>query len=728
MATCAQCGNALPAGARFCGQCGSVTVVGAGAPGTPGSASAGQTGASDAPLAAPPASPSFAAPAPGPLGALPAPAPIAPPAPSVPSAPSVRVPSPLAQTQLTPGPQSQSQPPPRATNAPAPHAQALPSAKKTMMGIAIGGATAPPVVSALADTQPASGSPAAQFPIAPPAMHAPARTAAAKTMIGVAMPGIAPERDALPAALGAQRPPQAPSPESPITRSRTMLGVAMPGIAPLHEGTEAPAGTPAFAPPPPSVAPAGSPVEARFGGTMMGVAVPGIAPLHPGCAPGPSSMPAPMGAPSAPPHVMGKLAHTVVPPAVPMPPPLVAEAPRRRAKKGIPLSIVAAIVGGLLLVGGTIIALLYHAPAPIRAQPRLDAQGKEELLLTCADCKDGTVAELDGARTTFHAGEARLSLAKPLEVGDNALAIQIDRPGAGRDDTVKLAVPVAFRIRADLADIAARPPVITVRVGATPGSEVKVDGKALTLDAAGRGAYTLDVSADTEGLADDLRVIDRKVPYTVTLPGGTAESGEVSARVAVAPLHVDSPTSHAVIDAPSFVVAGRTQPGGSVTLDDQPVATAPDGSFAQALDARAGGEDVVLRASAPSRAARTVHLAVKRVTSLEAEAKAFEGTHPLGYDTVAADIASKVGQRVVLVGDVLEARVDGHQVVALVDDRRGCAHGPCLARVTAGEGAKIARGDVVRVYGRVTRAVTASNGKAVPEVEADFVLKGRGPR
>jgi len=134
---------------------------------------------------------------------------------------------------------------------------------------------------------------------------------------------------------------------------------------------------------------------------------------------------------------------------------------------------------------------------------------------------------------------------------------------------------------------------------------------------------------------------------------------------------------------------------------------------------------VELRAIAQGRAPRTVHLTVKKVTSLAAEAKAEESTPLLTYDEIAPDIASKVGQRAVVAGEVLEARPTGHQLIALVSDTRGCRSGPCVARIVATEDARLARGEGVRVYGTVTGAVTTPNGKTLPEVAADFVVPGK---
>src|SRR5207247_5758659 len=174
---------------------------------------------------------------------------------------------------------------------------------------------------------------------------------------------------------------------------------------------------------------------------MVGVAVPGIAPVHAsGMVPQQQQQP---------PRMRSQLGNTSLTqaPILPMPAPFVDDEPvpsipRRRQKRGVPLGVVAGIIGGIVLVGGIVIAILYRGAPPISAQPGLGAQGNEELHLRCDNCKDGTVAELNGAKTTFHAGEADLALTKSLEVGDNPLTLHIDRPGVGRDEAINLVVPV----------------------------------------------------------------------------------------------------------------------------------------------------------------------------------------------------------------------------------------------------------------------------------------------
>ena len=59
----------------------------------------------------------------------------------------------------------------------------------------------------------------------------------------------------------------------------------------------------------------------------------------------------------------------------------------------------------------------------------------------------------------------------------------------------------------------------------------------------------------------------------------------------------------------------------------------------------------------------------------------------------------------------------------LVDDKRGCAKGPCLARVVIGRDLALVRGDGLRAYGTVARAFTTPGGQTVPEIESQFVLR-----
>ncbi|MDB4997713.1 MAG: hypothetical protein JWM74_5145 [Myxococcaceae bacterium] len=538
---------------------------------------------------------------------------------------------------------------------------------------------------------------------APPApAPAPAASRPAGTMIGISA------ADLLPPAVAAAPVHQAPADahaHAPRQENRTMLGVAIPGIAPTHG---------AGAEPPP---------QQRDNQTMLGVAMPGIAPIH---GSGPES------AQRVPIAVQRPKPLAALPPIVPAPAPLALEAMPRApvivAKKGFPLALVAGVIGALVLVAGLAVLFLWKGGSALLVSPRVGPSGGEQLHLVCESCKDGTTASLDGAKATFTNKEADLDLKTPLKVGDNPFTIEIDRPSTGRDETIKAVVPVAYRVRADLADIASDPPVITVRVEALPGTDVRVDGKPVALDVRGTGTFAIDISSETDGPSDEGKVIEKTIPYEVVPKNGKAEKGTVAARVGVIPLRVDAPTSHAVTESARFWVAGRTSKGGIVTLNGKPVVVAANGAFGDMIDAPTLGETaIVVRATAPQVAPRTVHLAVKRVQHLEPEAKTFEASPSLGYDAIIGSIAASVGHTIVVEGEVLESRVQNHQTVIIVNDRRGCAKGPCIARVVHGEDASLKAGETIRAFGRITRAVSTSDGKSVPEVEADFVIRGKRP-
>lgn len=425
-----------------------------------------------------------------------------------------------------------------------------------------------------------------------------------------------------------------------------------------------------------------------------------------------------------------------VPPPAPLeampapPPPVVVK------KSGVPLTMVALIVGGVAVVGGAVLVLFMRGAPPMSAQARATPDGTDVLHLTCdaKSCPDGTTAIVAApiatgvppAKATFVGGQADLPLGAPLQLGDNDLAVQVERPGMGRNETMKFVVPVAYRVRADVSTMSAPKPAITVRVQAKPGTAVRVDDKPVTLDANGAGAYAVDESAATEGPADESRVVSLDLKYTVTPAGAPAETGTVSARVAVSPLRIDAPETVTSVDEDHVLVAGRGPKSATVTIDGNAVPVGADGAFETTIPLPALGDHVVeARGGTPALMPRTVDLTVTRVASLADAAKAFEKQQPapLGYDTAMSDLAGKTGQPIVVEGPVLESRGSGHRTLVLVDDHRGCKKGPCPVRVIVGRDLALSPGDALHAYGTVARGFTTPGGQTVPEVESQFAIR-----
>jgi hypothetical protein len=576
----------------------------------------------------------------------------------------------------------------REAQAAAPAAGPAPTAKTVVFG-----AVANPVAAPNADATLFDGTPPSGIPRIPPSAAAPSepkRAAAIGTMLG--MPAVA-------------LPSKAPEPPVSKPAMKTMVGVAMPGIAPVHDRTPEP---------PPSAPAAGrQPL-----GTLLGVAAPGIAPLRAGepeRRPAPGPLAAPLPAP---------------PPIVPAPAPLVQEplpeAPQRPRKKGVPAVAVVAIVFGLVAVIGTVATfVIMRSGAPLTAQPQLDETGKESLKIRCESCPDGTVISLGASSSKVEAFATVLPLPVPLQIGENDLSMQIDRPAAGRDETVKVHVPVAYRVKADLSTLTVSPATVTVRVEATPQTEVSVDGKPVQLDASGKGFYTIDVSADVEGPSDEQKAIDRKIPFTIKPKGGAPENGQLVVRTGIAPLHIDAPGLELYTDRSTGNVAGQVKPGGTLTIDGQAVPVDAQGHFAIRVELPPDGEKVVaIVASAPPLAPRTVRSKMIRVPSLDAAQKMLEAKSPLGFDVYGADPKSKMFQLTVVDGEILEARVTQGHTILVIEEKKSCTAGPvaCAVRVVHGEEVRgAARGDGVRAYGRV-EGTAPLDGKTIPDIEGSLVI------
>lgn len=446
-------------------------------------------------------------------------------------------------------------------------------------------------------------------------------------------------------------------------------------------------------------------------GTILGAAaVPGMAPAQP--------TPQPFASSGAP-----------VPPPAPYYEEPLPEAPQLPQKRGVPAVLLVVILIAIVLAGGAVGAFfLIRAPHTLAAQPQLDETGKESLRIKCESCPDGTVLTLGASSATVQAGASVLPLPAPLSIGDNDLVVKVDRPAGGRDEEVKVRVPVAYRVRADLTTLAGKSPAITVRVEATRGTEVTVEGKPVALDDTGRGSYAIDVAGETHGASDEQKVIERKIPFSITPKGGRTESGQLTARAAVVPLHLDAPGAELYTERSNAPVTGQTKPGGSITIDGHSVEVDAQGRFAVRVELPSPGEKIIeILAASPPLAPRLVRSKIVRVASLADTAKELEAKTPLAHSAFAADPIKNVGKDVVVDGEVLESRTSSGHTILVVDEKKACASpGNCLVRVVHGEDLKAVRGDGIRIFGHVAGTVSWQ-GKTLPDIESVLALpRGAG--
>lgn len=479
-------------------------------------------------------------------------------------------------------------------------------------------------------------------------------------------PPTAPSPGVVPAARAAE-PPRGSSPgEPPKGGGRTLLGVAMPGIAPTFREAD---------PPPPNYAPAG-----ELGATLGAQA----GPRRPG--PGHQAL-----VPDGRPRRRAKPVDSLL---APLP-----DVARAKARKR---AIVVLAAAGLLVVGALAFALLYRSAAPVTARVQPDGKGGDALLLGCPSCPDGTVVEHDGERAEVRQGSATLALRAPLAVGESRLAIALDRPGRGRDETVRVPVHVAYRVTPDLSPLAGETPSVAVVVDAAKGVRVEVEGREVNTSS-GRGTELVDLRRELTGVRDTPEILSRTIPFSVETESGR-EAGAVSVSIPIVPLRIDAPLGRITFEGPSFVLAGRVPKGASVLAAGHPIPVRADGSFAHTMNVSSVGQaDVPVRAVMPGMAPRLATVGVRRVESLEAVARECSSQRDV-IGVSSARTAALVGKPGAVVGEVLELSRAGVQTIVLVSaascDGKGDA---CRVRAVLGAELDATRGDTVTVCGLVSK-------------------------
>jgi hypothetical protein len=450
---------------------------------------------------------------------------------------------------------------------------------------------------------------------------------------------------------------------------------------------------------------------------VIGVARPGIAPSHPG-------VPQPPRADVPRVHLHPQLApRTVAAAALPVRPRVEARPRRRRLAWIGGLALILAV--SLLTVAG--LALLTRRSAPVAATLRADENGRELLDLECSACVDGTVARVAGGTGKFMAGKARVELASLLPVGEHELDLSLQEPGARDARSVRVVVPIHYRLRGDFSGLAGARPELRVVVEAVRESAVVIDGRAIQLDGSGKGTHRIDVTEELTGAALSVVPLERSIPYTITTPAAAAQTGAVRLKIGAVPLYVSAPGDSLVIDDAHFMLAGRTQAGGVVSVSGRPITVDANGRFAQMMSVSSIGETTIeVRASAERHAPRLFPLHVKRVKSLADEAAAFGAGASHGLAGIATDPHLKKGWKVVLPGIVMETRSEDHTSITLLEVKQGCPLEPCLVRLVYGAEMSFSKGDAVRAFGHVLGAVDGPRaGSKIPEVRVQFYLSGR---
>lgn len=500
-----------------------------------------------------------------------------------------------------------------------------------------------------------------------------------------------------------------------------MLGAASHfppiGRAPASDGAEPPPPSPA---PPPSagapVAPAPRPQPAlppvdsipahpnpMHAKTQLGVAIPGIAPLRSFA-----------GAP--PPSAEAWQPASVALPA-PAPP---ATSATGSIRFQVPRGALALLGSGVVLLAAALLfALLWNGGRPVSATLASDASGKERIDLVCSDCPDGTLLQLAGVNTEVRDRKAHIVPDSPLPLGNNTLALALQRPGESVEHLEVPLPPLEYRIRPDTSTLVGDQPRLRLDIEALPGTQVELGGAPVALDANGRGVRELDVSGQLLGQSGEISTFEQTVPYAITSPSNKQYKGELRVKIGVTPLLLEAPGTDSVTDLERFMLAGRTTKGAEVFVAGSPLPVDDSGRFAQLMSIDSVGEtNVRVRATQPGLAPRFASFRLERVKSLEAAAN-IRRQGALALADVVKDIQGTVGKTVVVRGRIEDVRVEGQRALVILAAERDCSGRDCLARLSYGGLRKLERGTRVTAIGKVLGAAASQD---VPEIEVSLLL------
>ena len=388
------------------------------------------------------------------------------------------------------------------------------------------------------------------------------------------------------------------------------------------------------------------------------------------------------------------------------------------------------VLGGLLAVGALIAVLALSGggsggSAVVNASV-VAADGGEAMLFEVPGAPAGSKIRFGGLEKELTAGRVTFPLAEDsLRVGDNAVLVDVLKPG-GDIESARIKLAVDYRIRVDTSPLQAGESKVDVVVSALPGSQVKLDGEEVALDAEGRAvkSYPLDVVRESK-----LGTIEHVVRYRITPPSGEAAVDELRTKIAVTLMQIDRPGLESITDKETIDIAGAVTKGTKVTIDGVEVEV-KEGRFLKPypLPGPKVYEPKVM-AAAPGKVPLSMTLRIERVEDLAKAAAGFDADASLTYAKISQNPAIYKGQKVAFDGRVYNVRVEGGVSVLQMLVRK-CPKGrSCSLWVTYPAATDVSSESWVRVLGTLDGVQQFRSEQdevvTVPKLKATFLLPAR---
>jgi hypothetical protein len=385
----------------------------------------------------------------------------------------------------------------------------------------------------------------------------------------------------------------------------------------------------------------------------------------------------------------------------------------------------AAVTVALLVVAATLVVLglARHRRPEMTARARFDERGRPLLELSCPDCADGTEVRLGKQASDFRNGRSVIAAEPPLALGASVTHVDLRSPGAGEFHDAEVPLSVDWVVSVDLTGLSRPSPLVAIVFETGPDVGVIVDGNAVPGPPNAPRRFDIDVSKALTGPGRGVQKLSRRVPYGIRLANGESTRATLEISAEIAPLVVDAPIESITVEGPSFMLAGSTQPEGTVSVEGRPITVDPRGHFAQLMSVSAVGDTTVtVRASAPGRAPRLVPIRVRRVASLANEAEAFAKRATRTYSAIAEDIEGKLGWKVALTGTIAEVETRGQTSSVVLETKEGCGESPCRVHLRLGGRCPFAVGTEVTAFGYLAgKWKEPGSGHIRPEVRVEFL-------
>jgi hypothetical protein len=402
----------------------------------------------------------------------------------------------------------------------------------------------------------------------------------------------------------------------------------------------------------------GSPSMQR---TLLGIATPGIAPLAGALPPPPPTTPLEAPAP--------ELAD------FPIPPPPRLPSRTTRAHRPVWPWAALAIVGAAAL-GGALALFTKKSPQVSVTAFELTPDGADNLVLRCEACAAQAKLAIGKQVAPLVDGSARLRPPQRLHVGTNELEVSVLDATGSVVETVKLAVPIAFRVETSLEGRHASPPFAEIVLQVPAGSRVEIGGVGVAL-VDGRASSRYELS-EAHGESRTEVAVSREVPVAVIQGSGTKNT-VARIQATVTRLELNTPAQDHVLVAGPLVVSGTSSPGATIQAGELTTTAGSQGEFSLTVPSPVAGL-LRLRAETPDKVTRS--LEVRLLTEAE------NTPLPLGPFQVGGNIEAS--------GTVVESRISHDKTTLLLETSSGQPMG-----VVFGQRLTLPRGRSVRVRGQV---------------------------